>query len=292
MVYSWYLPTLISAVGLGLYNVTNKHAVKDNAVMPVVFFATLSGSAFFVLVSLCRYGAAPFFRGAATEHILVIAKAMLVSSSWICVYGALRELPISLAAPIRSTSPLWTLAGGILLYREIPNWHQAGGMVLILTGYMMFSLLGGKEGFSWRSRGMRLILAGTLLGAASALYDKYLLNVRQMDRLFLQFFYSLDLVAVLGAAWGAAALFGRRDKLVWRWSIPSTGVLLILSDFCYFYALGLPGAQISMISLLRRCSCVVTFFLGAKLFHDVNLKRKTAALVLLLGGAALLALAK
>jgi drug/metabolite transporter (DMT)-like permease len=37
---------------------------------------------------------------------------------------------------------------------------------------------------------------------------------------------------------------------------------------------------------------VVTFFLGALIFHDRNLKRKTAALLLLLTGAAILAFAK
>jgi len=47
-----------------------------------------------------------------------------------------------------------------------------------------------------------------------------------------------------------------------------------------------------MISLLRRCSCVVTFVVGAVIFHDRNMKRKAAALVLLLAGAAILALAK
>ena len=292
MISAWYLPTVISAAALGFYDICKKHAVRDNSVMPVLFFATLSGTGFFVLMTLARGGAAQMFRCGWDGQMLVALKALLVSSSWICVYYAMRELPISLAAPIRSTSPLWTLAGGILLYREIPTWTQALGMAVILTGYMLFTFLGGREGFPWRSRGMRLILAGTLLGAASALYDKYLLNVRRLDPVMLQFFFSLDLVAVLGAAWAVRTRFGHRHPFVWKWSIPATGILLILADFCYFYAVSVPAAPISMISLLRRCSCVVTFFLGAKLFHDVNLKRKAAALVLLLGGAALLALAK
>ena len=288
---SWYLPTLVSAVALGFYNICNKHAVKDNSVMPVIFFATLSGTAFFVLAALCRGNLAALCRATAGEQLLVALKSLLVASSWICVYYALRELPISLAAPIRSTSPLWTLAGGILIYGEIPSWAQAAGMTLILVGYMGFSFIGGREGFPWRSRGMRLILAGTLLGAASALYDKYLLNVRHLDRTMLQFFFAVDLVATLGAAWAVRRRFGRRRPLIWKWSIPATGILLILSDFCYFHAVSQPGAPISMISMLRRCSCVVTFFVGARIFHDVNLKRKTVALALLIGGAVVLALA-
>lgn len=291
MLHEWFLPTLISAAGLGFYDICKKHAVKDNSVMPVLFFATLSGTVFFVLIQLCR-GNFAALDSTVSQQIMVALKALLVASSWVCVYYAMRELPISLAAPIRSTSPLWTLAGGILIYREIPSWIQALGMAVILTGYVMFTFFGRSEGFPWKSKGMQLIIAGTLLGAASALYDKYLLNKLQFDPQMLQFYFSLDLVIVLGLAWGLRHCFGHRHPFVWRWSIPATGILLIIADFCYFQAVGMAGAPISMISLLRRCSCVVTFFLGALIFHDRNLKRKTAALLLLLTGAAILAFAK
>ena len=260
--------------------------------MPVLFLSTLSGTLFFAVLSMVRGTGAEVFNTNAFEQTLVALKALLVSSSWICVYYAMRDLPISLASPIRSTSPLWTMAGGIIIYREIPTLFQALGMAVILAGYILFSFFGSKEGFSWKSRGMRLIIAGTLLGAMSALYDKFLLNKLMFSPAMLQFFFSLDLVIVLGAAWGIRKLFGHSHKFNWKWSIPATGILLILADFCYFHAVTMPEAPISMISLLRRCSCVVTFFLGTKIFNDVNIKRKALALALLLLGAALLALAK
>ena len=34
----WVLPTILSAVMLGFYDITKKHAVNANAVMPVLFF--------------------------------------------------------------------------------------------------------------------------------------------------------------------------------------------------------------------------------------------------------------
>ena len=44
----WLLPILGSAIGLGFYDLCKKHAVRDNSVMPVLFFATLSGAVFFL----------------------------------------------------------------------------------------------------------------------------------------------------------------------------------------------------------------------------------------------------
>ncbi len=289
---SWYLPSLISALGLGFYDICKKHAVRENAVMPTLFLSTLCGTAFFVAMTFFQGGTAKLLTTSMPEQLLIIIKSILVSSSWICVYYAMQKLPISLASPIRSTSPLWTMAGGILIFREIPTLWQAAGMVIILAGYIMFSFFGRAEGFPWKSKAMQFIISGTLLGAASALYDKYLLNVKRFDPGILQFYFSLYLVIFLGAAWAVAGFSGQKHRFVWRWSIPATGILLVLADFVYFYAVSMPEAPISMISLLRRCSCVVTFFLGAKIFHDVNIKRKTFALLLLVIGAALLALAK
>ena len=292
MLNNWYLPTLFSAIGLGIYDICKKHSVKENAVMPSLFFATLSGTLFFVVLSGIRGELLQALTCTTTEFLLILLKSMLVSSSWICVYYAMRELPISLASPIRSSAPLWTMLGGILIYHERPTVLQITGMATILIGYMLFSMLGKREGFPWKCRGMQLIIIGTLLGAGSALYDKYLLNTLHIDRQMLQLYFSLDLVFLLGTAWGIRAVFGHRHKFYWKWSIPATGILLILADYSYFYAVSLPEAPISIISLVRRCSCVVSFFIGAMIFHDQNLRKKSWALLLLIAGAALLALAK
>jgi len=285
----WWFPALCSAFVLGFYDVCKKHAVRDNSVMPVLFLSTLSGSCFFIAAAVCSSGIRSVFTTDINSFILIMIKSLIVSASWICVYYAMRELPISLASPIRSSAPLWTAVGGIWLFGELPTFIQGLGMLIVLTGYIMFSFLGGKEGFNWKSRGMIFIIAGTLLGACSALYDKYLLNTLHLDRKMLQIYFSLDLVFILGAAYGIRRLFGAKHPFVWRWSIPATGILLIAADYIYFYALSLPDAPISMVSLVRRCSCVITFALGVRVFHDVNIKRKAVALALLLTGVILLA---
>ena len=291
MLNSWWLPTIVSAVVMGFYDICKKHSVKDNSVMPALFLATSCGTLFFLLLMAARGELVAALSCSLPHFMLILLKSLIVSSSWICVYYALREMPISLAAPIRSTSPLWTMTGGILIFKEIPTLWQAVGMAAILTGYMLISMLGKKEGFSWKSKGMRLIILGTVLGAASAIYDKFLLNTMQLDRQSLQLYFSIDLVFLLGAAWAIRQLFGHHHPFVWKWSIPATGILLIISDYTYFFAVSQADAPISMISLVRRCSCVVSFFVGAWIFHDKNLKSKSWVLLLLLAGVALLALA-
>ena len=290
----WFLPILASAFGLGFYDLCKKHAVRDNPVMPVLFYATLCGSALFVAAALItgRFSSAII---AEPHHwLLILAKTILVATSWTCVYYAMRELPISIASPVRASAPLWTVIGGILLFHEIPSPLQGIGMLAIFIGYYLFSVFGKLEGISFaRNKGIHFILLGTILGAASALYDKYLLGVAMIQRETLQLWFSIDLVFILGAAYLVRNFWSKDQKYTfhWRWSIPLTGILLIIADYLYFYAVSLPDVHISILSLIRRCNCIVTFVFGVWYFKETHIRQKAFALALILLGVFFLALA-
>ncbi len=295
MIPAWFLPTVISALTLGFYDITKKHSVKENAVIPVLFFSTLSGSLFCLL---CAIGTRNFdihTLGQVRFQTLVFLKSMIVSASWTCVYYAMRDLPISIVAPIRASSPVCVLIGGLLLYHEIPNVLQAFSMLLVFIGYFAFSIIGKWEGFSFKSsRSIHLLFAGTLIGAGSALYDKYLIGVLHFDTKNVQVYFSIYLMIILGVAYGIQKMFSRhrsRMKFQWRWTIPATGILLIIADYCYFYAVSTPDAHISILSLVRRLSGGISFIFGSLFFHDKFVYRKALALLVILLGVFLLALA-
>ena len=78
--------------------------------------------------------------------------------------------------------------------------------------------------------------------------------------------------------------FPRRkaDRFHWSWSIIGISIFLSAADFLYFYALSLPSAMISIISMVRRSSVLVSFLFGAIFFHERNLKGKAIDLSLVL----------
>ena len=284
----WVLPTILSAVMLGFYDITKKHAVNANAVMPVLFFSTLSGCVGVTLFSVLSGRTTEVFSITFLQFILIFLKSVLVAASWVCAYCAMKTLPISIASPVRASAPLWTFLGSLALYHEIPSVIQAIGMALIFAGYYAFAVIGKLEGFSFRHKGMIFIFAGTLLGAASALYDKFLLNVLSIPHIPLQFHFALDLVLILGIAW----LCRRKSssEFIWRRSIVLTGILLVIADNLYFYALSTPDVKISILSLIRRSGCIISFLFGSWIFRDKRIKFKAAALLLILLGVALLTL--
>lgn len=288
----WIPLILASAFLLALYDTAKKHSVRDNGVMPVLFAATACGSAAFAAALAAAGHLRPALAIAPAAFWLVALKALIVTASWVFVYYAMRALPLSIVAPIRASGPLWTLAGAVLLFREIPSPLQALGMAAVLTGYWIFSLAGRAEGIRFtRHAGILYAFAGTLLGAGSALYDKYLLRTCGLPRDTMQLWFAFDLVAILGAALLVQRLAGlHRTRFTWRWTIPVVGILLMASDWLYFGALSQEGVAISVLSLIRRSNVVLSFAAGAFLFRERNLRKKALALAAILLGVALLCL--
>ncbi|GHS92092.1 permease [Planctomycetales bacterium] len=286
---TWFLPTLLSSVVLGFYILTGKPAMRGNAIAPAIFLSSLCGTLFYLAVGAARGAWRANFAIDAATWGLIFGKSAIVAASFYGVYYGLRELPLSLAAPLRAASPLLTFFAAVLLYGEIPTWGQAAAAAIMMGGYGWFSVIGEKEGISFAAhRGIRYLIFGTILGAAASLYDKYLFGVARVPFDLGQFWFMVNMTVILGAGWLVARV--RRPQIWhWRWAIPLNGVLLVAADTIYFYALTLPETPISLVSVLRRSSVIVTFAVGAYFYRDRHLFVKSAALAVVLFGIALLA---
>jgi transporter family protein len=124
-----------------------------------------------------------------------------------------------------------------------------------------------------------------LLGAVSALYDKYLMQT--LEPMFVQSWFNLYqciLMGVIVVVMNMLSPVQRSKRFVWRWSIPLISVFLAIADFCYFSALAQEGSLIAVVSMIRRGSVVVAFAFGALMLHEKNLKSKAVDLLLILVG--------
>ena len=69
---------------------------------------------------------------------------------------------------------------------------------------------------------------------------------------------------------------------VWRWQIVCISVFLTFADMAYFYALSHGDVLISVVSMIRRGSVLVSFAFGCFLFKEKNVKSKLFDLLLVL----------
>lgn len=295
----WILLAFLSAVLLGFYDVFKKQSLRDNAVIPVLFLNTVICSLLFVpLITASACGGMEsgslFFvpLGGFRAHLHVVLKSLIVLSSWLFGYFAIKHLPLTIVGPVNATRPVLTLLGALLLFGERLNLWQWAGVVLAVVSFFLLSRSGRKEGICFsHNRWVVFLLLAAVSGAASGLYDKYLVAPPAagglgLDRMFVQGWYNLYqalmMAAVAGLLWYPARRRGTPFR--WRKEIVLISLFLTAADMAYFYALSCPGVMISVVSMARRGSVIVSFLFGAFVFREKNLKAKALDLLLVLAG--------
>lgn len=292
----WLLLAFMSATLLGFYDSFKKKSLQGNAVIPVLFINTVICSLIFLpLIVLSATGtlpsSSPFHVGGGgwEMHRYVILKSVIVLSSWLAGYIGMKHLPLTIVGPINATRPVMVLVGALLVYGERLNAWQWAGVAVAATSFLLLSRSGKKEGINFaHDKWIGCIVLAAILGAVSGLYDKYLMASPSdggvgLDRMAVQSWYNIYqsamMLIMLAIIW-----FPRRenDKFHWSWSIIGISIFLSAADFLYFYALSLPSAMISIISMIRRSSVLVSFLFGAIFFHERNLKGKAIDLLLVL----------
>ena len=283
----WVLLAFLSAFLLGCYEVNKKISLNGNAVIPVLFFNTLISSLLFlpfVVLSITTevLDGTLFYvpRVSLQVHFAVFVKAVIVLSSWIFGYFALKNLPLTISGPIKATQPVLTLAGAMLIFGERLNSYQWIGVAFAIVSFYMLSSSGKKEGIRFaHNKWIYFTVVSVVLGALSGLYDKHLM--RGLDVMTVQVWFNvyqcLIMFFVLLFLW-----YPRRKETTpfqWRWSIIFISVFLCVADWIYFYALTYPDSMISVVSMIRRSNVLVTFAAGALFFHERNLKSKVIDLV-------------
>ena len=272
--------TLGSALLLGIYDVMKKSALKRNGVLWVLLIATA-----FSTLLLC-----PFLKpGSMEDHLHLMLKAVLVTTSWVSGLVGIKLLPITTASTLKASRPFFVVLFSILLFGEQLNGWQWGGVALALVALTLLSLSSKKEGISFaHSKGVAAMVVSILAGVASALYDKAI--VVDMDPLFLQSWANLYITIILAICVLVKALHdgAQRERFQWDWLLVSIAIFITGADALYFFALKQEGALLSIISLIRRCSVVVTFVLGAIVFKENKIKEKSIDLAILLAAMGLL----
>ena len=289
----WIAASLVSAFFLGLYELSKKHALRDNAVLPVLFTGTLCGAAVWAGLLGAGWLAPTLVPAALTPeslpwrlHGLIFVKSAIVATSWAFTYFGIKHLPLSLASPIRATGPIWTLAGALLVLGERPSLLASAGILVTLGSFYGLSVAGRSEGVHFhRDKWVGCMVAGTLLGAVSGLYDKFLLGRLGLSAAAVQAWFSLYLpVVMLPLAVGWWRQWWPRNVFYWRWSIPLIAATLLVADYVYFDALRNPEALVSVVSSLRRGSTLVAFAGSIWLYHEVRGTQKLPAVLGILAG--------
>lgn len=295
----WALWAVLAAVFLGIYDVLKKVSLNNNAVLPTLLFSVTASALIFTPIIIGSNYNPEFFQSIGLyvpkvtmkEHGMIFIKSLIVVSSWIFAFFAMKNLPLTIVSPVRATGPFWTMIGAVIIFSEKLNAYQWIGLLITLTFFYLFSTTGKLEGIHFRrNKWIIFLIIGTLLGTVSGLYDKHI--IRNVDRVAVQAWFSVYQVVIMlpvtAFIWYPKRL--KYTKFQWRWTIPLIGVFLILTDYLYFYAISFPDSLISIISGIRRSGVIVPFIFAALIYKEKNIKKKGMYLAGILAGLFLMVL--
>ena len=313
---TWVLLAFVSSLCLGFYDISKKIALRDNSVVDVLTASIVISSAILafplLLSRLAPEIAADSFyyvpqldlRG----HLLTIVKSGIVLSSWICAYLALKHLPISVVSPWQATRPMWTLIGALLIFGERLNGWQWVGVTLAIGSIFAFSIGQHRRNkLSKNKQDKRYYIAlalAILIGAASGLYDKYMM--RQFHHNAVQVYYTFYQAIMMLIVWTIDRYAkGRKTKdngqrtmdkrqplhgLTSIIPIVLISVFLVISDNVYMLALQDLDSMIAVVSTIRRGGTVIGFAYGLIFLKEPDPWKKLLAMCGILAGLVCLAI--
>jgi transporter family protein len=270
----WILLAFSSAFFLGFYDISKKKALSFNAVWPVLFFCSFTSV--ICLFPFFLTGKIPLIE--AESQLPIFFKALIVTSSWAFTFNAVARLPLSITAPIRASAPLFTILMAVSFMGERPSVYQWLGIGITAGSYFLFSIAGKKEsGSFFRNPWVIAMFFGSFLGACSGVYDKYLLQHLKYDPLTVQFWFNLYMSAIQLGIIGFLVLKKKTSSgrpFRFHPIMILVGFLLLIADRFYFLALHEPDALVSVVTVIRRSSVIISFLWGILIIKEHKSKTK------------------
>lgn len=303
----WVLLAFVSALCLGGYDISKKIALRDNSVLDVLTASVLISSCILAVpLFLSRLmpeemALTPFYVPVLSlhGHLFTLLKSVIVLSSWVFAYMALKHLPISIVSPWQATRPMWTLVGALLLFGERLNTWQWIGVVLAIGSILAFSVSNRSrfpssegEGGNQLTKYYVCLALAILIGACSGLYDKYMM--RHYDHNAVQVYYTIYQAVMMLGVWAymhrmsqsADGLLPVRRIGV----IALISIFLVISDNVYMLALRDPDSLIAVVSTIRRGGAVIGFAYGLIFLKEQDPWKKVLSMIGVLAGLICLAI--
>ena len=157
----WVWLAVASALLLGFYDVGKKYCLRRNGILYVLLGITLCSVLFL----------SPFLQaGRWPDHLTLIAKAALVTVSWVSGLAGIKYLPLTTASTLKASRPVLVVVLSMLIFDERLCAMQWAGVLLVFSALFMLGRSSRAEGISFvRNKGVPYMLLAILSGAASAL---------------------------------------------------------------------------------------------------------------------------
>ncbi len=276
--YIWIPLVAIYGICKGSREGVKKKAMEKDSMMNVLFLYTLIGFLFSVPFAGNPFDIPGIF------YLYIFIKSFVIFLSWILSFSVIKKMPISLYGVLDMSRVLFSTFLGITVLGEVLNIPQIIGLSIVIIGLLLVNT--NKNNNEEKVRPLYILVAviSCLLNSVSALLDKLLLKSSLITSGQLQFWFMFFMAAMY-----LVFLFCKKEKPnlsssyknLW---IVLLSVLLILGDRCLFIANEMPQSKLTIITLVKQCSTLVTIVLGKIMFNEKRFIFRLSCAIFMIGG--------
>lgn len=276
MEYGWILPVFAYSFLKGTRDGMKKAAIKKNSANEILFFYTLIG----LLLTL------PFCSSAfSLEPIYIFwafVKASVVCIAWLFSFVALDGMSVSLFGVMELARMVFSTLLGVFALKEDFTLPKAIGVALVILGLVLVNI---KKDSKSKQVSLWIVTASVLncfFNALSGTLDKILM--KHMESSQLQFWFMLFMSLIYGVI-----LLIKREKVSVKsvgtnYWIPLMSISLIIGDRLLFDANASPQSQVTLMTLIKQSSVIVTVITGWLFFKEKNILYKLMCSMIVLSG--------
>ena len=272
----WILFIIIYAILKGTREGMKKAALTKSSSNEILFFYTLIGWLFTL----------PYIKSALSlEPIFIFysfIKASVVCAAWIFAFTALKNMSVSLYGIMDLSRMIFSTFLGIFVLGEDFTVPKAIGMTLVIIGLLLVNM---KKNTSSKGITMYVLIAALLncfLNAVSGTMDKVLMQYMESSQL--QFWFMFFMTIIYGII-----LLIKKEKisvksLKTNYWIPLLSISLIIGDRFLFEANKNPESQVTLMTVIKQSSVIVTTLTGWLIFKEKNILYKLLCTAIILSG--------
>ena len=273
----WIVFVIIYSLLKGSRDGMKKAALKKSSSNEILFFHPLLGFIFVIPFSADAFNIAPIF------IFYSFIKAAVVSAAWLFALKALKKMTVSLYGIMDLSRVVFSTALGVFALGEAFTAKKAIGIALVIAGLLLVNLKKNPQG----GKGMTfpILIAALLncfLNAVSGTMDKVLMQYMTSSQL--QFWFMLFSALIYGSI-----LLVTHEKISVKsvktnYWIPLLSFSLVFGDRLLFEANASPLSQVTLMTIIKQSSVVVTVLTGWLIYKEKDILYKLMCTGIVLSG--------
>ena len=273
----WILLVLFYGLSKGVRDGLKKLSMEKSSLMEVLLFHSLLAFIFTVPFTRDVFGIPPLF------YLLIFLKSFVIFLAWIFSFKSINKMPLSYFGIMDMSRVVFSTCLGLFLLGETMDIPNIIGLVLVLAGLFLVNIRknspvneDASKKYVW------LTLLSCLLNAMSGTMDKiYTKYVTPGQLQFWYMFFMVALYIIYVITTKTHVSVSALSSNIWIWIL---SILFVLADRALFVANSMEGSQVTVMTLIKQSSVIVTILFGKYIFKEKNILFKLLCSLIIIAG--------